>query len=268
MRKLLAFLCVAGLLAAQNPPAADSSLQKTDSPDDVISRTTFKFVLAPVTVTDRSGSFVSGLTPLDFQLTDNGKVQKITEDIAEHPLSMVVAIQANADVEKILPQIQKLSSVFQSLVLGDNGELAVLGFDHRTQTLTDFTSDPMKIDAAFKKLRAGSYTSDLNDSAMFAINMLRNRPSSRRRILVLMSENRDKGSEIHVREVLTAAEFANVVIYSIQHTSQSWSPRSPRRRSRNPPLIRYRRKRANIRRGWSEHRHSRLRWKWATGFQL
>jgi VWFA-related protein len=215
MLKLLLFLCVAGLLAAQNAPPADSGLQKTDGAADPVIRETFKFVLAPVTVTDRDGSFVNGLTPKDFQLTDNGKVQNITEDIAEHPLSLVVTIQANADVEKILPQIKRLAGVFESLVLGDTGEMAVVAFDHRNQTLAEFTSDPLKIDAAFKKLSPGSYTSNLNDAAMFSINMLRNRPVTRRRILVLLSENRDKGSEIRVREVLTAAEFANVVIYSV-----------------------------------------------------
>jgi len=213
MRKLLPFLCIAGLLAGQDPPASGSGSQ--NSPEDKPIVETFKFVLAPVTVTDRSGSFVSGLNPLDFKLTDNGKVQNIFEDVASHPLSLVVAIQANADVEKILPQIRRLSSVFENLVLGDTGEIAVVGFDHRMQTLADFTSDPMKVDAAFKKLQAGSYTSDLNDAAMFGINMLKNRPTSQRRVLILLSENRDKGSKMNVREVLTAAEFANVVIYSV-----------------------------------------------------
>jgi VWFA-related protein len=213
MRKILLSLCIAGVLAGQDPPASGSSSQ--NSPEDKPIVETFKFVLAPVTVTDRNGSFINGLNPLDFRLTDNGKVQNIAEDVASHPLSVVVAIQANADVEKILPQIKRLSSVFESLVLGDTGEIAVVGFDHRIQTLTDFTSDPVKVDAAFKKLSVGSYTSDLNDAAMSGINMLRNRPTTRRRILILVSENRDKGSKINVREVLTAAEFANVVIYSV-----------------------------------------------------
>ena len=208
-------LCVAGLLAGQHVSSPDRGLPKTDSSDDPVILETFKFVLAPVTVTDRSGNFINDLTPLDFRLTDNARIQSINGDVASHPLSLVVAIQANADVERILPQIQKLNSVFESLVLGDNGEMAVLGFDHRTQTLADFTSETMEIDAAFKKLKPGSYSSNLNDAAMFGINMLRNRPAVRRRILVLVGENRDKGSEIKVREVLTAAEFANVVIYSV-----------------------------------------------------
>ncbi len=224
MRRFLSFLCVAGLLGAQSPP-------KQDAPEPVI-RETFKFVVVPVTVNDKDGSFVNGLTPFDFRLTDNGRPQRITEDYASHPLSLVVAIQSNADVEKILPQVQKLASVFESLVIGDNGEMAVLGFDHRIQTLTDFTSDAAKIDAAFKKLKTGSYSSNLNDAAMTGINMLRNRPTTRRRVLVLMGENRDKGSEIKVRDVLTAAEFANVVTYSVNMSqllaSLTAKPQPPR----------------------------------------
>ena len=75
-------------------------------------------------------------------MLDNGKPQKITEDIAIHPISMVIAVQANLEVEKMLPAIQKLGSAIQAQVLGDDGEAAVLQFDHRIQTLTDFTSDP------------------------------------------------------------------------------------------------------------------------------
>jgi VWFA-related protein len=105
--------------------------------------------------------------------------------------------------------------VFEQLVVGENGELAVLAFDHRIQTLADFTSDTEKIDIAFKKLKPGSTTMALNDAAMEGINMLRRRPETRRRVLLLISENRDKGSTIKTREVLTAAEFANVPIYSV-----------------------------------------------------
>jgi VWFA-related protein len=235
MKRLLSLLCVAGLLAAQEPPKPDQS--NPNDPDSVI-RATFKYVLVPVTVTDRDGSFVSGLSPLDFHLSDNGKVQKVDEDVLSHPISMVVAIQANNDVEKILPQIKRLSSVFESLVLGDNGELAILAFDHRVQTLADFTSEPAKIDAAFQKLRVGSYSSNLNDAANQGINMLRDRPPSRRRVLVMIAENRDKGSGVKVREVLSSAEFANVIIYTVnvsQLEAALTSKAQPNRPSSLPP---------------------------------
>jgi len=174
-----------------------------------------RIVMTPVTVTDRTGIVINGLSPNDFRLLDNGKPQKITEDIAVHPISMVIVVQANAEVEKMLPSVQKLASAIQAQVLGDDGEAAVLEFDHRIQNLTDFTSDPDKLSAALKKLRAGSSTSRLNDATNEGITLLRKRPNSRRKVLLLISESRDNGSELKSREILSAAEFANIVIYSI-----------------------------------------------------
>lgn len=174
-----------------------------------------RIVMTPVTVTDRGGNVINGLTLRDFRLTDNGKPQKITEDIAVHPISMVIAVQANIEVEKMLPAIQKLGSAIQAQILGDDGEAAVLEFDHRIQTLSDFTSDPDKLSMALKKLKPGSGQHRLNDATIEAINLLRKRPDSRRKVLLLISEVRDNGSELRPREVLSAAEFAGIVIYSI-----------------------------------------------------
>jgi len=100
-------------------------------------------------------------------------------------------------------------------VLGDDGEAAVLQFDHRIITLSDFTSDPDKLAAAFKKMKVGSAQSRLNDATIEGINLLKKRPDSRRKVLLLISESGDKSSELRPREVLSAAEFASVVIYSI-----------------------------------------------------
>src|SRR5712691_1849957 len=181
MRRFLLGICAASLAAGQEPPKQE--------PPTI--RESFQFVLAPVTVTDRDGKFISGLTPLDFRLFDNGKPQKITEDVASHPISLVVVVQSNAAVEKILPQVQKVGSVIDGLVTGENGEVAVVAFDHRIQTLADFTSDPDKITAALKKLKPGSWSSRMNDAAMEGVHMLRNRPATQRRTMLLISESRD-----------------------------------------------------------------------------
>jgi VWFA-related protein len=197
------------LLAAQQPVVSP------EPSDDARIIETFKFVLVPVMVTDRDGQFVSGLATEDFRLLDNGRPQKIAEDIATRPISLVVVVQANAEVEKILPQVQKIGSLLHLQVLGDDGEAALLAFDHRIQQLTDFTSDPDQLTLALKKLKAGSWTATLNDATLEAITMLRGRPANRRRAILLISEARDKGSQIKAREVLTAADFGNVAIYSV-----------------------------------------------------
>ena len=231
-------LCAAGIMLAQ--PPAPPQTQNPDQPQSDAAKFTFdvRRVTVPVAVLDLKGNSVPGLTPYDFRLFDNGKGQKITEDLAQHPLSVVVVIQANNDVEKILPNIMKQASAIESLVLGADGEVAVLAFDHRVQTLTGFTSDESQIDVAFRKLKIGSYTAALNDATLAAINMLGTRPNDRRRVVLQIAENRDKGSSSSPREVLTEAEIKNVVIYSMnisQLLAALTSKALPNRPDNRPP---------------------------------
>jgi VWFA-related protein len=210
-RKLLSLVCLAGLVAAQDPPK--QAAQKPD--EDFNIKVTTKFVLVPVAVTDHKGDAVDGLTPYDFELFDNNKPQIITEDQASHPISLVIVIQANSSVEKFLPKIQKLGNLVQAQLLGDTGEVAVLAFDHRIQTLLPFTSDPDKLAPALKKVKAGSSTAAVNDAMMEAVNMLKNRPKERRRVIIVIAKNESRGSEIRTREVMSAMDFAQVAVYPI-----------------------------------------------------
>lgn len=210
--RILWAVMIATPLLAQTPPAASQSVPPQEDFRIVVP---FKYVLAPVTVLDRDDRTVNGLTANDFRLYDNGKLQKITEDVLFHPLSIAVVVQATATMEKILPQIQKTGSMFDSLVLGETGEVAVISFDHRINVLQDFTSEPGKVSEAFQKMKPGGWNNRVNDAAMHAMNMLRRRPENRRRVLLLISETRDRSSEARVRDILTSAEFANVTIYSV-----------------------------------------------------
>src|SRR6476646_6708437 len=211
--------------------AAQDDLPKRS---DIIVQT--RVVIAPTTVTDRDGHFVNGLHVEDFVLTDNDKSQRITQDVVFEPLSIVLAVQASAGVESILPKIQKIGPTLSALVTGETGEVAVMAFDHRKQLLQEFTSDADKIDLALKKIKPGSNSSVLNDATMEAINMLRRRPQNRRRIILLVSATRDVAGSIRPREVLTAAQFANVLIYSvdISHMLSSIARKAPYTR---PPAI-------------------------------
>lgn len=197
-------------------------------------------VQAPVSVLDHDGHLVNGLNATDFTLFDNGKPQQIVEDMSSHPISVVVAVQASHSMEGFLPKMTGAGSLFDSLVVGEDGEIAVIAFDHRIQTLTNFTSDPDKIRAAFSKdkLKPGSLTSALNDAEMAGINLLRHRDPNRKRIMVTIAENRDQGSQLKVKEVLEAAEFNSVEMYSVdvsQALAQLTSTPTPSRPNTIPP---------------------------------
>jgi len=132
-----------------------------------------------------------------------------------HPISLVIAVQSSAMVEAILPQVKKVGSMLESFIVGDQGEAAVLAFDHRFRELQGFTSDTSKISDALKKINAGSSSSRLIDASAYGIRMLRSRPANRRRVLLIISETRDVASEGKLRDSVLDAQLANVSVYTV-----------------------------------------------------
>ncbi len=181
---------------------------------DTISVTT-NVVIAPTTVRDRNGEFVNGLQLQDFLLYDNNKLQKVNADVRDEPLSLVVAVQRSSNLTDFLPKIQNIGSMLNQLVAGQNGEIAVVGFDHRIQVMQDFTTEGTKVSEAMKKMTPGSSNHAVIDAVNQSLRMLTHRPPDRRRVLLLIAEKRDRGSELRLREALTEAQFANVSIYSL-----------------------------------------------------
>ena len=133
---------------AQAPPA-DTSAQDADA----VIRANVNVVIAPTTIRDKSGSLVDGLQIRDFQLYDNSKPQTITADIRDEPLSLVVAVQRSSNLTDILPKIQRIGSMLNDTVAGQDSEVAVVSFDHRIQVVQDFTNETTKQDYAFLRIR-------------------------------------------------------------------------------------------------------------------
>jgi VWFA-related protein len=220
LKTLLAGLLAVTLLA-----------QQEEAPGQVF-RATVNVVVAPVTVTDREGNYVSDLKPSDFRLLDNEHPQNIKVDVSYVPISLAVVIQANWDMEAVLPKLQKIGSLFQGLVTGEQGEVAVLAFDHRIQVLQDFTTDADLVSQALTKLKRGSTTSAMIDANNTAIRMLARRPGNRRRIILYIGETRDRGSEGRVRDTLILAQLNNILFYPVSVnrlvTTLTAKPMAPR----------------------------------------
>ncbi len=177
-----------------------------------------RYVLVPTTVLDPDGhGYVNGLSTSDFELLDNDKPQKISADFSQQPLSVVLVVQANSEIDPMLPKLKKAGLLLHGLVTGSGGDVAVLAFDHRMQHLQDFTDDPGKIDDAMQKLTAGSHTAALIDAVLDADHMLKQHDPQnvRRRVILLLSRNEDKGSEGHLQETVRDMQFDNVIVYCV-----------------------------------------------------
>jgi VWFA-related protein len=224
-------------LSAQNPQDANKP-QEEPAPAPI--RVSVDFVVAPVTVLDHNGDYVDGLQPAQFHLFDNDKEQDIKVDVAFPPISMVIAVQANDRVDSVLPQIRKVGSMIRPVMIGDEGESALIAFDSRIRTLQEFTPDADKIEDALKKIQPGSTQSRMIDAVEAGVRMLANRPRNRRRVLLLISETRDKSSEARLRETLITAQIQNVSIYTVDISrlvTSIMAPADPGRPNNLPPAM-------------------------------
>lgn len=199
------------------PPSVDGSPAQPMGDDKPIS-IAVRYVLVPTTVLDPDGhGYVNGLGTSDFELYDNDKRQKISSDFVQQPLSVVLVVQANSDVEPLLPTIKKSGILLQGFVTGEDGDAAILAFDHRMRVMQDFTNSADKLDDAMQKITAGSSSAALIDAVMEADHMLkRHDPRNvRRRVILLLSRNGDKGSEANLQETIRDMQFDNVIIYCV-----------------------------------------------------
>ena len=121
----------------------------------------------------------------------------------------------------MFPEIRKTGTLFTQTVIGAEGEGAVVGFNDGVDKLQDFTQNSEAIENTISNLRTGSSGSKLYDAMSVAVDMLSKRrqptaeTSGRRRVLFVLSETVDQGSETKLGEVLRRAQLANVTIYSV-----------------------------------------------------
>jgi len=220
-----------GQAPSSRPVVNEPDMAVQEAPDAKI-RTRVTLVNTPVTVVNEKGQLVYDLDAQDFRLTDNGVRQRITSvDLGNNPLSLVIVIETSSRIEPLLPEIRKTGVVFTETVIGPQDEAAVVGFNDSVDTLLDFTTSRDKVLDTMNQLQAGTAHARLFDAMATGIEMLsRLQPQptadlpERRRVMVIMSEVTDVGSETHLSSVLKRAQLSNVVIYSlgISRTLAEW----------------------------------------------
>lgn len=192
-------------------------------------------VSAPVVVRDpHTGDMILDLNQNDFHVLDNGVEQKINHfDLGGESLSIVLVVQTSSQLEGTLPAIRQAGIVFTQTVMGKTAQAAVLGYDDRVNVLQPFTTNQDEVQKTLNHLRPGYSGMRLYDAMARGIEMLDQRAATDRRILMVIGEARDSGSENKLGGVLRRAELANVTIYSVgisvtgaalRHPSEQYEP--------------------------------------------
>jgi VWFA-related protein len=210
-------------------PKPGTTVQK---PPESTIRLKVALVNAPVAVHDAKGELVLDLQQKDFHVLDNGIAQKIESfDLGGEPLSAVLVFETSSRIAPLLPAVQKSAIVFTQTIVGPTGDAAILGYNDDVEHLLPFNGDPDKIEKTITSLRQGTSGARLYDALSAAVGMLRDRPPSRRRVIIVVAEAWDSGSEEKLGGVLREAQLSNIVIYAVGLSTTSAALRSQPRQS-------------------------------------
>ncbi|MGD1094193.1 MAG: VWA domain-containing protein [Bryobacteraceae bacterium] len=194
-----------GIVTAQNAPF----------------RVQTKVVQVPVSVIGKNGRNVDGLVARDFKVLEDGVRREITADAfsaLSAPISLVVAIQSSGISSPALLEIRKIGGMIQPLVIGRRGEAAVVTFDSEIKWLQDFTSDDAKIRYAVKSVKTGSrMQARMLDAIAEASDRLK--PRTGRKVLLLISESRDRGSKTSLQQTMEVVGREGIEVFGAPYSA-------------------------------------------------
>jgi VWFA-related protein len=193
-------LAVSTSRAQQLPaPEAPLPLPGTQS-DSTVLRSTTNVVLVPTLVEKEHGQVIYGLKAGDFVVEDNGVPQKlrVEEDMDTAPVALVVAVEQGRMAGLEYDKVAKLGPLLDMFLGDGKSEAALVGFDSKPQLVRDFTRSTADLTDDLRHFATGDGGDAILDTVGYAVDLLQSQPKEYRRVLLLISEERDHGST-HIR---------------------------------------------------------------------
>ena len=208
------------------------------------------FVQVPVTVRDKGGRMIPGLTPKDFTVYEDGVPQKL-RFFTSDPFPLSAAIVVDTDLPA--GTMKKVNDTLPALIgaFSEFDEVALYRYGHTVQLISTFTgaasvststlnkvkrpgresgppmlggpmsgpsinghpADPSIPNAGVPAAVQQSYV--LNDAILRAAQDLSRRDRTRRRIIFVVSDGRELGSAANYEEVKKVLLSNNIAVYAL-----------------------------------------------------
>jgi Ca-activated chloride channel family protein len=180
-----------------------------------------------VTVTDRAGHYVPGLSAPDFTVLEDGRPQRLSHFAAVNaPLDLALSLDNSSSMDLDFPLAQEAARHLVAR-LGPGDRAALGGTVSRTFGAQELTSDLQRVDNSIRTLRASGATALYEAIYIFLRQFQRDRRAVtglRRQAIVVLTDGVDTASRLDFDEVLDAVRRSDVVVYVILLDGQSRSP--------------------------------------------
>jgi VWFA-related protein len=177
-------------------------------------RVPVRLVSVPTLVASKEGKYIPGLLATDFHLSDNGHEKAFTLDTYGASLSLAVAIEVDQNVRDYVPFISRVGNIIENAVAAEGGETALLTYNDEVAVAKSFENG--ELSAMLRKITPSGHGAKMVDAGMKAVELLATRDLSHSRVLLLIGQPVDDGSEGKVNELLVKAEEHNVQIYTLR----------------------------------------------------
>ncbi|MGP0019735.1 MAG: VWA domain-containing protein [Candidatus Sulfotelmatobacter sp.] len=186
-------------------------------PQETTLRSQSNVVLVPALVKDQQGGIVYGLQARDFIVEDDGVEQAARLDEAPEgqPISLVVVIQRGRRAYAEFPRMHGLKSMLDPLFSMGTARVAVVEFDSQVELTRDFTRDATLVEDDLTNLQPGDGGATILDAVRYSVNLLKQEPEDRLRVLLLISATRDHGSHVKLDDAVSAIGQSNAVMYAL-----------------------------------------------------
>jgi Ca-activated chloride channel family protein len=189
-----------------------------------------------VSVTDRSGRFVSGLRQEDFVVYEDDRPVEVSHFSAERtPVSLGIVLDTSGSMagEKIESARAAIFNFLQALP-DPNDEFFMYRFTADPELVHDWTGNRDAIARSLRRVNPAGGTA-MYDALAEAVPMAQG-GQNRKKAIVLISDGNDTNSRLEVDEVRQLVRETEVLVYAIGIDGQGESTLTPTRPT--PPIMR------------------------------
>jgi len=163
-----------------------------------------------VTVRDKQGQLVRGLSKDDFALEEDGRVQTLRyfSPQSGQPLTLGLLVYVSGSQRTVLAEQRRASQQFVNQVLRDTHDQAFfVRFDRQAELLKDLSL----LEPGAKNTSQGTA---MYDAIVFAAHRISGQAG--RKALIVLSDGYDTSSSVSIGSAIETAQKADALVYSIR----------------------------------------------------
>jgi VWFA-related protein len=151
-----------------------------------------------------------------IELYDGGVRQEVQAFFPDPtPARIVVLMDNSLTLQSDTNKLAAVPAAFAPEIY-EGDKVMVIGYDTKPETITDFTDDPKQLQSTLSLLRKTDSPMLFDALNVVMEDVLRPEVGFSKRVIVIVGDGLDRGSQIKFDELLSKLQDENITVYAIQ----------------------------------------------------